>query len=326
MNVLVTGAAGYIGSVVVSELIQNNYAVVALDDLSLGHRNAVHPQATFVRADLSAYDQVDRVFSRSSIDAVIHLAGQSLVGESMQDPGKFFRANIINGLNVLEAMRHHNVHKFVFSSTAAVYGEPQHLPLTENSDCNPINPYGASKLYFERILPWYLNTYGIKYMILRYFNAAGATAILGESHPVESHLIPIILETALGLRLNLELFGSDYDTKDGSCVRDYIHVSDLATAHIKALDHIEQPQNRVYNLGMGHGYSNIEVLEAARKVTGMPIPSTFGPRRPGDPPILIAKADRARTELGWTPNHREIEPIVESAWRWKVKYPKGYVD
>ena len=326
MNILVTGAAGYIGSVVVNELIQNNHAVVALDDLSLGHKNAIHPQATFVQADLSAYNQIEKVFLTNSIDAVIHLAGQSLVGESMQNPGKFFRANIINGLNVLEAMHHNGVHKFVFSSTAAVYGEPQQVPLTEDSACNPINPYGASKLYFEKILPWYLSAYGIKYMILRYFNAAGATDTLGESHPVESHLIPIILETALGLRPALELFGADYDTKDGSCVRDYIHVSDLATAHIKALAHIEQPQHRVYNLGIGHGYSNIEVLEAARKVTGVSIPSTLSPRRPGDPPILIANADRARSELGWTPHHQKIEPIVESAWLWRVNHPTGYID
>ena len=326
MNVLVTGAAGYIGSVIVAELVHNGHTVVALDNLSLGHKAAVHPKATFVHADLSEYNQVHRAFSNSKIDAVIHLAGESLVGESMQNPGKFFQANTLNGLNLLEAMRHNDVKKIVFSSTAAVYGEPTEIPLTETSACNPINPYGASKLQFERILPWYLSIYGIEYMILRYFNAAGATPTLGEAHTTESHLIPIILDTALGLRSKLEIFGSDYDTKDGSCVRDYIHVSDLATAHVKALALIEQPKSRVYNLGIGHGYSNIEVLEAARKVTGRTIESVSSPRRPGDPPVLIAKADKARTELAWTPHFQEIESIVESAWQWKVQYPRGYVD
>lgn len=326
MNVLVTGAAGYIGSVIVAELVHNDHTVVALDNLSLGHKSAVHPKATFVHADLSEYNQVHRVFSTGKIDAVIHLAGESLVGESMRNPGKFFQANILNGLNLLEAMRHNDVKKIVFSSTAAVYGEPTEIPLTETSACNPINPYGASKLQFERILPWYLGIYGIEYMILRYFNAAGATPTLGEAHTTESHLIPIILDTALGLRSKLEIFGLDYDTKDGSCVRDYIHVSDLATAHVKALALIEQPKSRVYNLGIGHGYSNIEVLEAARKVTGRTIDSISSPRRPGDPPVLIAKADKARTELAWTPHFQEIESIVESAWQWKVQYPRGYLD
>jgi UDP-glucose 4-epimerase len=326
MNVLVTGAAGYIGSVIVAELIRCNHTVIALDNLSLGHKKAVNPQATFVHTDLSEYGQVNNIFSKHSIDAVIHLAGHSLVGESMRDPGKFFRANTLNGLNLLEAMRHNGVKKFVFSSTAAVYGEPKEIPLTETSDCTPINPYGASKLQFEQILPWYLTTYGTEYMILRYFNAAGATDTLGEDHPIESHLIPLILETALGFRPKLEIFGSDYDTKDGSCIRDYVHVSDLATAHVKALNLIEQPQNRVYNLGIGHGYSNIEVIAAARNITGLNIESISSPRRPGDPPILIANADRAFKELDWTPRFRDIESIVESAWQWKAKYPNGYVD
>ncbi len=326
MHILVTGAAGYIGSVIVAELINANHTVIALDNLSLGHRNAVHPDATFVATDLSDFNQVTAVFSEQKIDAVIHMAGQSLVGESMQNPGKFFRANILNGLNVLEAMRHNKVKKFVFSSTAAVYGEPTEVPLSENSQCAPINPYGASKLQFEKILPWYLHTYGIDYTILRYFNAAGATDTLGEAHLTESHLIPIILDTALGSRSELEIFGTDYDTRDGSCIRDYIHVSDLASAHLKALELIQQLENRVYNLGIGHGYSTLEVLDAARKVTGMTITATHSARRPGDPPVLVAKADRAHIDLQWTPRFTEIESIVLSAWRWKLKYPNGYVD
>ena len=326
MNVLVTGAAGYIGSVIVADLISNGHVAIALDNLSLGHRNAIHPNAIFVPCDLSNFDQVSSVFSTQEIDAVIHMAGQSLVGESMQDPGKFFRANILNGLNVLEAMRHNNVRKFVFSSTAAVYGEPTEIPLSETSECAPINPYGASKLQFEKILPWYLTTYGIDYMILRYFNAAGATDTLGEAHTTESHLIPILLETALGLRSKFEIFGSDYNTRDGSCIRDYIHVSDLASAHLKALEVISQPKSRIYNLGIGHGYSNLEVLEAVRAITGLPIEATIGARRPGDPPVLIARADKARRDLGWSPRFVEIEHIVNSAWLWKKKYPNGYVD
>lgn len=325
MRVLVTGAAGYIGSVVAEELVAEGNLVVALDNLSKGHSEAVAPEAVFVQADVGDPGKIDEVLQRHRVEAVVHLAAESLVGESMTDPGKYFRSNVVSGIRLVDAMLRHGVHKFILSSTAAVYGEPGKMPIEENDPALPVNPYGESKLMFEKVLHWYGNAYGLRFISLRYFNAAGASARFGEDHDPETHLIPNVLKVALGQREYIPIFGTDYDTRDGSCLRDYIHVADIAQAHILALKHLEECQtNRIYNLGNGEGYSVIEVLETARKVTGNSIPAVTHPRRPGDPPVLIASSKLAKSELGWQPKYPDLGDIVESAWRWQKGHPHGY--
>lgn len=325
MNILVTGAAGYIGSVVTEELIREGNLVIALDNLKQGHREAVATEAVFIQGDLDSWQELEGVFRYHQIDAVMHLAAESLVEHSMTDPRRYFQSNVIYGMNLLSAMLKYDVYKLIFSSTAAIYGEPKKIPIEENAPTMPMNPYGESKLMFERILSWYGHAYGLRFISLRYFNAAGASERFGEDHNPETHLIPNVLNAALGQQEYMPVFGTDYDTKDGSCIRDYIHVLDVAKAHILALKHLEKNEcNKAYNLGNGKGYSVIEVIETARKVINAQIPVVIHPRRGGDPPILVASSDLAKLELGWQPEYSELESIIESAWRWQKTHPHGY--
>jgi UDP-glucose 4-epimerase len=315
MNILVTGGAGYIGSVTVEQLIAAGHQVVVYDSLYKGYAEAVHPDATFVQADLADKAAVAKALSDNGVEAVMHFAADSLVGESVQRPAKYFRNNVINTLNLLEAMQEAGVRRFVLSSTAAVYGEPESTPIREDARLRPTNPYGESKLAIERFLPWYGGAYGLRWASLRYFNAAGASDNYGELHDPETHLIPIVLQAALGKRPYIEVFGDDYPTADGTCIRDYVHVIDLAVAHILALAALEQRESVIYNLGNGQGFSNKQVIEVARKVTGKQIPMKVGPRRPGDPAVLVASSERIRTELGWQPRYPDLAQIIETAWR-----------
>lgn len=324
MKILVTGAAGYIGSVVTEQLIEQGHQVIALDSLKNGHRAAVHPGAAFAQMDLLDADGLVALLRSHQVDAVVHLAAEALIDVSMRDPGLFFRANIVGGLNLLDAMIATNVKRMVFSSTAAVYGEPECIPITEDARHLPVNPYGESKLAFEKILEWYHRAYGLRYVTLRYFNACGATERFGEFHVPETHIIPILFEVALGQRKQFNLYGTDYDTPDGTCIRDYIHVWDIANAHILALTQLDQLGARVFNMGNGAGYSNRQVVEAVRRVTGKDIPVVPAPRRPGDPARLVASSERIRAELGWVPRYPELTTMVESAWKWRQKYPRGY--
>lgn len=325
MNILVTGSAGYIGSIVTEEIIREGNFVVALDNLKQGHREAVSPEVAFVHADLADLEKLDEVFRRYQIDVVIHLAAESIVTDSMTNPREFFQNNVIYGLNLLDTMLKHGVFKLIFSSTAAVYGEPEKVPIEENDPQRPVNSYGESKLMFERILHWYGHAYGLKFISLRYFNAAGASERFGEEHNPETHLIPNILKVALGQENQISIFGTDYPTEDGSCIRDYIHVLDIAKAHIIPLKYLEKSEgNKAYNLGNGKGYSVLEVVETARRVTGARIPVAIYPRRPGDPAVLVASSDLAKSELGWQPEFPDIESIIESAWQWQKKHPHGY--
>ena len=330
MNVLVTGGAGYIGSVIVEFLVQRGHAVTVLDSLYKGHAGAVASPATLLRADLADRETVSQALGRSQADAVIHMAADSLVGESMTNPAKYFRNNVVNSQNLVDAMLAAGVKRLVFSSTAAVYGEPEIVPITEDAALTPTNVYGETKLAFERMLAWYDRIDSLRWIALRYFNAAGATETHGEDHDPESHLTPIVLQVPLGRRDNVQLFGADYPTPDGTCIRDYIHVADLADAHIKALEALtpEQPsvKSGAYNLGNGTGYSNRQVIDSCRRVTGHAIPVVEAPRRAGDPASLVASSDRIRRDLGWTPRYPEIDQIVESAWRWHRQHPTGYVD
>jgi len=323
-SVLVTGAAGYVASVVTEQLLAQGYEVVAFDSLRTGHRAAVPPGVPLVVGDLTDPESLHRVLGARRFDAVMHMAAYTLVAESVADPGKYFSNNLGGGLNLLEAMRRHGVSRLVFSSSAGVYGEPESVPIEEDASCQPVNPYGQSKVVFEQMLDWYGRAYGLRFASLRYFNAAGATARFGEDHRPESHLIPIVLQVALGKREQISVFGIDYDTPDGSCVRDYVHVSDLAQAHVLALRHVEEGAAGVFNLGNGEGYSVLEVIECARRVTGRPIPTTPAGRRPGDPARLVASSRRARDLLGWRPRYPELEAIVSSAWDWHQRHPDGY--
>lgn len=323
MNVLVTGGAGYIGSVVVERLVEKRHAAVAFDNLSRGHRAAMVQGATLVVGDLHDTQLLVRTIREFEIDAVIHMAAHSQVGESVINPHIYFSNNLVGGISLLDAMLQTGVKRIVFSSTCSVYGEPSSIPITEELPPQPVNPYGESKLAFERALRWYDSAYGIRSISLRYFNAAGATELCGEDHTPESHIIPIVLDVARGRREFVSVFGEDYDTPDGTCVRDYIHVSDLADAHILALFALEKG-SRIYNLGYGAGYSVQEVIEMARQVTGRAIPSEAAPRRPGDPPILIASSDRVMSELGWQPRLSELDVIIKSAWTWHLAHPEGY--
>jgi UDP-glucose 4-epimerase len=318
MRVLVTGGAGYIGSIVVEELVRAGHYVVVYDNLSKGHRDAVDKDATFIKGDLLDGTDLHLVLKEHAVDGVVHMAADSLVGESMLNPAKYYRSNVEGGLSLLNAMRNTNVKTLVFSSTAAVYGEPAKQPIEETDPVRPTNPYGESKLTFERALQWYGEAYGIRSISLRYFNAAGATTYHGEQHDPETHLIPLVLQSAQhGQRVTI--FGEDYSTPDGTCVRDYIHVQDLAQAHLLALQALvsNAAGSPVYNLGCGgEGYSVRDVIEVAKQVTGRPISVKIGARRPGDPAVLIAASERITRELGWRPALQNLQTIVESAWTW----------
>lgn len=326
MSILVCGGAGYIGSHMVAELLENNFDVIILDNLEKGHKDSLLG-GKFYNGDLRDRTILDKVFSENTIEAVIDFAAYSLVGESMSEPLKYFNNNVYGTINLLEAMRDHNVKYIVFSSTAATYGEPEEIPIVEDSKTIPTNAYGESKLLVEKILKWCDHAYGIKYTTLRYFNAAGAhiNGKIGEDHSPETHLIPIILDVALGKRDKIMVYGDDYSTEDGSCVRDYIHVSDLASAHSLALKRLMNGgESRIYNLGNGTGFSVKEVINIARNVTGHPIPAEIAERRAGDPATLIASSNKAMTELQWTPKFNSLEMIIETAWNWHKNHPKGY--
>lgn len=323
MRILLTGGAGYIGSVVSEQLLGRGHNVVVFDNLYQGHRTAVHPQAEFVQGDLADRNAVKRVFESHSLDAVMHFASYTLVGESMQKPFMYLGDNVTNGLNLLQEMLAHDVRKFILSSTANLFDRPAEIPIREHEQIVPGSPYGESKYLLERILSWLDRTCGLRYAALRYFNAAGASSRYGEDHDPETHLIPLVLKVALGKMENIRVFGGDYPTPDGTPVRDYIHVIDLAQAHILALEAVENG-SRVYNLGNGKGFSVREVIETARRITGRPIPEVMVERRPGDPAVLIAGSDKIRNELGWDPQYPALEDIIRSAWEWHLNHPNGY--
>jgi UDP-glucose 4-epimerase len=324
MRVLVTGGAGYIGSVITSELVDQNHEVIVFDDLRKGHRDAVRTEARFIQGNLLDQGSLRKVFREFQIDSVIHMAADSLVGESMAKPREYYHNNLEAGLLLLDAMCDAEIKNLVFSSTAATYGEPKKQPIEEMDATQPTNPYGETKLAFEKAMAWYSQSYEFRFTSLRYFNAAGATETNGEMHDPETHLIPAILQVAQGKKPYAEIFGDDYPTRDGTCVRDYIHVVDLARAHILALNP-ERTESRIYNLGCGgNGYSVREVLDTARKITGRPIPERVMPRRPGDPSTLIASSGKIRAELGWKPSFQNLDFIIESAWKWMQSHPNGY--
>ena len=329
MNVLVCGGAGYIGSHTVYELIERGHSVVVVDSLIKGHKAAVHNEAKFYLGDIRDEEFMDRVFKENNIDAVIDFAAFSLVGESVNEPFKYYENNVYGTLKLLEAMERAGVKKIVFSSTAATYGEPENDIIVESDKTNPTNPYGETKLTVEKMLKWADNAYGIKFVALRYFNAAGAhiSGKIGEDHSPETHLIPIILQTALGQREKMFIFGDDSDTPDGTCVRDYIHVTDLADAHIKALEKLfKTNESGIYNLGNGKGFSVKEVIEKAKKVTGKEFKVEIEARRSGDPSTLIASSEKAIKELGWKPKFNTLDKIIETAWNWHKDHKNGYED
>jgi len=324
MRVLVTGGAGYIGSHVVDLLVQDGHTVTVLDNLEKGHREAIHPSAAFVQGDFGDARLLDRLFTQSPCEAVLHFAAYIEAGESMVDPGRFFVNNTARPLVLLDRMAAHGVKKFIFSSTAATYGDPEYTPIDEEHPKAPTNAYGYAKLLVEGALEWMHRLRGLGCVSLRYFNASGCSGELGEDHAPETHLIPLVLEVAQGRREAIKIFGTDYPTPDGTCVRDYIHVLDLASAHLMALKALQAGERRVYNLGNGKGYSVREVIEAARRVTGHPIPVEEVPRRAGDPAVLVASSARIRRELGWQPAYPDLETILASAWAWKQRHPQGY--
>jgi UDP-glucose 4-epimerase len=324
MRVLVTGGAGYIGSVVTSDLVRSGHEVSVFDNLSRGHSEAVSGEAELIVGDLADVETVGRVLSERQFDAVMHFAALIEAGESMKAPELYFRGNTVNTFNLLEAALRNEVGKFVFSSTAAVYGEPLQTPIEENARLKPSNAYGESKLLVEQMLSWFHRVHGLHYASLRYFNAAGSSGELGEDHQPESHLIPLVLQVALGNRPHISVFGSDYPTPDGTCVRDYIHVSDLASAHLLVLEALSSREELVYNLGNGSGFSVREVIDAARAVTNREIRVVDAPRRAGDPAVLVAGSNRIKQELGWNPKFPDMDQIVESAWSWHRRFPHGY--
>ncbi len=324
MNVLVTGGAGYVGSVVVEVLLQEQFFVVVVDNLVEGHRPAVPEHIPFVEADIGNRQLVKKVIADFKIDGVVHLAGETLVSKSMTNPEDYFINNVSKGIELLEAMRETNVRRIIFSSTAALFGNPEFTPITEEHPTNPINAYGRSKLMFEQMLEWYHKAHDLNYVSLRYFNAAGATEEHGEHHRIETHLIPIVLQAALRQRDYVDIFGTDYDTRDGTCIRDYIHVEDLAMAHVGALRRMDDIGPQKLNLGNGEGYSVREVVEAACEVTGQPIPARNVARRAGDPAILVASSERFQNLLGFKPKYPGIRQIIETAWKWHSSNPIGY--
>lgn len=320
MNILVTGGAGYIGSITNRTLIEAGHKTIVFDNLSSGYADTV--PANLIVGDLRNKQDIHKVFSDNHIDIVVHFAAKALAGESMKNPYEYYENNVLGGLNLVEVMREHNCKKIIFSSTCAVYGYPDTLPVTEEEKINPESVYGSSKRMFEEVLEWYETVYGIRHVILRYFNAAGAAldGSLGERHVPETHIIPIALDVALGKKPAFSVFGNDYDTADGTCVRDYIHVLDLAIAHKQAAEYLDNREHGsvVVNLGAGKGYSNLEILETIEQVTGKKVNRKIEPRRPGDPACIYARTDKAKTVLGWTPQYSDINTIIESAWKWHV--------
>ncbi|WJE15328.1 UDP-glucose 4-epimerase GalE [Halobacillus sp. ACCC02827] len=327
MTILVCGGAGYIGSHAVAELLDRKEKVVVADNLQKGHEPAILEGADFYNGDLRDEAFLDRVFQENEIAAVIHFAADSLVGESVEDPLKYYDNNVYGAVALLKIMAKHGVDKIVFSSTAAVYGEPEQVPIQETDRTVPTNPYGETKLAIEKMLRWTEEAHGIKHVVLRYFNVAGADpdGRIGEDHRPESHLIPIILQVAQGKREKIMMFGDDYDTPDGTCIRDYIHVNDLVDAHLLALAKLEKSgESATYNLGNGNGFSVKEVVDAARRVTGHPIPAEVAPRRAGDPAQLVASSEKAMEELGWIPKYAGLETMIQTAWNWFQQHPNGY--
>lgn len=324
-RILVLGGAGYIGSHVVRKLKLGRFRPVIFDNLSTGHRESVAGEE-LIEGDVRNYGDLDRLFGEGEIDAVMHFSAMSLVAESMRRPGDYFDNNVAGGLNLLRAMKKHGVKKIIFSSTAATYGQPENIPITESDTQDPVNPYGESKLMFEKMLKWYDRVHDIRSVVLRYFNAAGADdgGEIGEDHDPETHLIPVIFEVINGKRECLEIYGDDYSTPDGTCIRDYIHVYDLAEAHILALDHLfEGGESAVYNMGCGRGYSVKEVVEMAESVTGKPVRRRTAPRRVGDPAVLVASSERINRDMGWAPAY-DLRGIIETAWKWHGSHPMGY--
>jgi len=325
VKILVTGGAGYIGSITSAELVQAGHDVIVFDNLYQGHTAAVPPEATFVEGDLADLHAVQQLFAaHPGIDGIMHFASYTLVGESMQQPLKYLRDNLVNAANLLEQAIAHNVRRFILSSTANLFDDPERLPIDETERIVPGSPYGESKFFIERLLHWFGRLYGLRYACLRYFNACGDTPDRGEDHDPETHLIPLVLQVALDQRPHITVYGDDYPTPDGTCVRDYIHVVDLAQAHILAMEALDRLGSRTYNLGNGEGFSVLEVIETARRVTGHPIPHVIGPRRPGDPAVLIASSETIRRELGWQPRYPSLEDIMRSAWDWHRQHPHGY--
>ena len=323
MNVFVTGGAGYIGSICTEELLNAGHQVTVFDNLTEGHRSAVDPRAKFIEGCLRDSKLVKQSLLDSKADAIMHFAASALVGESMTDPKKYFHNNLVNALKLADAAVECGVKKFVFSSTCATYGPPDRVPMTEDLPQRPINPYGEAKLMFEKVLIWYREIYKLDFIAFRYFNAAGASEKFGEHHRIETHLIPNVLMVALGQKSHVEIYGTDYPTPDGTCIRDYIHIKDLAQAHILGL----QPgKSGFFNLGNGDGYSVKQVIEMCEKITGKKIPAIEKPRRAGDPPKLVAAANKAFNELGWKPQYPKLEDIVATAWAWHKKHPTGYPD
>lgn len=326
MQILVCGGAGYIGSHTVAELIDRGHDVIIVDNLGTGHKEAIVGGKTYI-GDIRDENFIDSVFSNNKIDAVIDFAAFSLVGESVSEPLKYYENNVYGTLCLLKKMKQYGVDKIVFSSTAATYGEPKRIPIEETDITLPTNPYGETKLAVEKMLKWCEKAYGIKYVVLRYFNAAGAhvSGKIGEDHNPETHLIPIVLQAALGKRDKVYIYGDDYPTEDGTCVRDYIHVTDLANAHILAVEMLkDKSKSGIFNLGNGKGFSVKEVIEASKKVTGVNIKAEIGPRRAGDPAVLVASSEKAAKELGWEIKYNSLEDIIESAWNWHKSHPNGY--
>jgi len=323
MDVFVTGGAGYIGSICAEQLLDARHSVTVFDNLTEGHRAAVDKRAKFIQGDLSESTLITDAVKQGRPEVIIHFAANALVGESMTKPGKYFRNNVASGLNLLDAAIEAKVRKFVFSSTCATYGPPDRIPMTEDLPQRPINPYGESKLMFEKMLNWYQQIHGLEFVSFRYFNAAGASVQFGEYHRTETHLIPNVLKVPLGQAPHCEIFGTDYPTPDGTCIRDYIHIIDLADAHILAMAPGKQG---FYNLGNGDGYSVREVIATCEKIAGKKIPVVERPRRPGDPPRLVASAEKARRDFGWKPEFPKLEQIVATAWEWHRKHPQGYAD
>jgi UDP-glucose 4-epimerase len=324
MKVLVTGGAGYIGSITVERLIKAGEEVVVFDNLYQGHVDAVHPDAVFIQGDLADGALVDAVIAEHKPDGIMHFASYTLVGESVEKPFMYLRDNIVNGSNLIESAARHGVKRFILSSTANLFDDPERMPIDENERIVPGSPYGESKFILERYLHWMDRLYDMRYACLRYFNACGASGERGEDHDPETHLIPLVLEVALGKRDKIVIFGDDYDTPDGTCVRDYIHVVDLAEAHILAMRALQDGPSRKYNLGNGRGFSIKDVIATAREVTGHPIPAEIGSRRPGDPDILIASSETINHDLGWRPIYPDLRQIIETAWKWHVANPDGY--
>ena len=323
-NILLIGGAGYVGSVTCEELLMRGYGVYVLDNLYQGFREAVHKDAVFLEGSIEDEKYLDEVFSTYAFDGVMDFAGETLIEFSMTDPYRYFKANDIDGMRLLNAMIRHGVKKFIFSSTSAIYGEAQEIPMTEVHQKVPANSYGESKFIFERILKWYYLIHGLRSISFRYFNAAGASRNCGEAHNPETHLIPLVFQVAFGKRKTITVFGNDYPTKDGTCVRDYTHVCDLAQAHILGFEKIDELEYDAFNLGNGDGYTVLEVIEAARKVTGHPIPIEMSDRRAGDAAIMVASSRKARERLGWRPHYPSILKIMETAWLWHKNNPNGY--